>query len=177
MNSNNVCAPNDDTLTRFYECQIQEECSGSVEDKLIIKLVGYLNSRDVVSVGPDGAGGVSVGPDGAWGEHGGERGAFSVEQKDTILYYEVPLTSLDGLVGQHSFPFSVRLPEVLPPSVEVRTEPTHFLVEVDVEDDHRHVPNIRMSVLFCMCPVLALRKKEDLSTPRDTVLFVALTAA
>lgn len=84
--------------------------------------MGYLNSRDVVSVGPDGPG----------GEHGGERGAFSVDQKETILYYEVPLTSLDGLVGQHSFPFAVRLPEVLPPSVEVRTELTHFHVDVDL---------------------------------------------
>lgn len=106
-------------INRFYGCHIQEECSGSVEDKLIVKLVGYLNSRDVVSVGPDGPG----------GEHGGERGAFSVEQKETIFYYEVPLTSLDGLVGQHSFPFAVRLPEALPPSVEVRT------IEVEVEVD------------------------------------------
>lgn len=53
--------------------------------------------------------------------------AQSVEQRETILRYDVPLTSLAGLVGQHSFPFAVRLPEALPPSVEVRT------VDVDVE--------------------------------------------
>lgn len=83
--------------------------------------MGYLKSRDVIRVTP------------VWDvDDLGGRHAQSVEQKDTILRYDVPVTSLAGLVGQHSFPFAVRLPEALPPSVEVRTEPTHFHV---VDDD------------------------------------------
>lgn len=124
-------------------CCIQEDCSGSFEDKLIVKLVGYLKSRDVVRVTPD------------WNaDEFGARHAQSVEQKETILQYDVPLTSLAGLVGQHSFPFAVRVPEALPPSVEVRT------IEVEVARAVMTICSQKMHVFTRYCMNVSRRKLQ-----------------
>ena len=98
----------------------QDDTSISFDDKLNIKLVGYLNSSFASTVG-----GVTGA---AFTAFSGGSLANSASEKETIISHELSTTSLNGLVGRHSFPFSVVLPEVLPPSMEVGTHSTKKIV-------------------------------------------------
>ena len=70
--------------------------------------MGYFNNRDSNVVMGPGTGAASF--------------AYATELKGRIIWYDVSITPLRGVFGRQSFPFSVVLPEVLPPSMEVGGE-------------------------------------------------------